>query len=88
MAHKKVKKTVEATGSLPVPLHIRNAPTALMRDMGYGRGYKYAHDYKDGYTPQQYLPDKLTQERFYLPTERGYEALVKKRLKSGSDPSK
>lgn len=80
MAHKKVKKTVEATGSLPVPLHIRNAPTALMRDMGYGRGYKYAHDHKDGYTPQEYLPDKLTRQRFYLPTERGYEALVKKRL--------
>jgi putative ATPase len=80
MAHKRVKKRVEETGSLPVPLHVRNAPTALMRDMGYGRGYKYAHDHKDGYAAQEYLPDQLSQERFYLPTDRGYESVVKKRL--------
>lgn len=82
MAHKRVKKRVEATGSLPVPLHVRNAPTRLMKDMGYGRGYQYAHDHGGGYVPQEYLPEGLREERFYLPTDRGYEAVVKQRLEA------
>ncbi len=81
-AAKKVKATIKQTGYLPVPLHIRNAPTGLMKDMGYGKGYKYSHDYKDGYTLQEYLPDEIVNERFYSPTDRGYESVVKKRLES------
>jgi putative ATPase len=79
-AAKKVRATIKQTGYLPVPLHIRNAPTGLMRDMGYGKGYKYSHDYKEGYASQEYLPDELANERFYSPTDRGYESVVKKRL--------
>lgn len=79
-AHKAVKATVKAHGYQPVPMHIRNAPTRLMKEMDYGKGYKYAHDYKDGYVPQSYLPDALEGERFYFPSQRGYEKTVKQRL--------
>ncbi|MFH1156854.1 MAG: replication-associated recombination protein A [Pseudomonadota bacterium] len=82
MAGKQVRKRIEETGSLPVPLHIRNAPTGLMKDLGYGQGYKYAHDYKEGYAPQDYLPDEIRGERFYQPTDRGYERTVKQRLEA------
>ena len=80
MAAKRVKKRIDETGYLPVPLHVRNAPTRLMKDLGYGRGYQYAHDHKDAYVPQDYLPDALKNERFYFPTNRGYERTVKQRL--------
>jgi putative ATPase len=76
----KVKQTIAKTGSLPVPLHIRNAPTKLMKDLDYGKGYKYAHDFKEAYVPQDYLPEKIKRERFYQPTNRGYEDTVKQRL--------
>ncbi len=80
MAHKKVKRIIEETGYKAVPLHIRNAPTKLMKDLDYGKGYKYAHDYKDGIVEQSYLPNGLENQAFYEPTERGYEKLVKQRL--------
>jgi len=79
-AHKQVKKTIQQTGYKPVPLHIRNAPTKLMKDLKYGKGYKYAHDYKDGFIPQSYLPDDFEDLQFYGPTDRGYEKTVKSRL--------
>lgn len=79
-AHKRVKEAVKEHGFQPVPMHIRNAPTGLMKKMGYGRGYQYAHDFKDGYVPQSYLPDTMEGTRFYQPTQRGYEATVKQRL--------
>ncbi|MCP3941147.1 MAG: replication-associated recombination protein A [Desulfobacteraceae bacterium] len=79
-AHKAVKQSVADRGYQPVPLHIRNAPTSLMTQMSYGKGYKYAHDYKDGYVPQSYLPSIMEDERFYFPTQRGYEKVVKQRL--------
>ncbi len=75
-----VEEAVASSGSLPVPLHIRNAPTALMKELGYGRGYQYAHDFKDAYTPQDYLPDDLQGRIFYHPSDRGYEKTVKERL--------
>jgi replication-associated recombination protein RarA len=56
-----------------VPLHLRNATTKLMRDWGYAEGYKYAHDFEGGYTPQQCLPDEIAGVRFYEPSDRGYE---------------
>ncbi len=80
MAEKKVKDEIKKSGYLPVPLHIRNAPTGLMKELGYGKGYKYAHNFKKGYVTQEYLPDDLKKERFYFPTNRGYEEIVKKRL--------
>ena len=61
-------------------ISIRNAPTRLMKDLGYGRGYKYAHDYADAYAPQHYLPEKLQGTKFFEPRERGYEKLIKQRL--------
>ncbi|WDP89709.1 MAG: replication-associated recombination protein A [Desulfobacter sp.] len=81
-AHKAVRQAVRENGSQPVPMHIRNAPTGLMKTMGYGKGYKYAHDHKDGYVPQSYLPDAMAGDRFYFPTPRGYEKTVKQRLEA------
>ncbi len=80
MASKAVHKEIEATGALPVPMHIRNAPTELMKEMGYGRDYQYAHDYEDAYTNQEYLPEKLRGRRYYAPVARGYEKLIKQYL--------
>ncbi|MGH7700882.1 MAG: replication-associated recombination protein A [Gemmatimonadales bacterium] len=63
-----------------VPLHIRNAPTGLMKELGYGAGYKYAHDSEHGYAPQEYLPDTLKGATWYEPTEFGYEKTVRERI--------
>lgn len=64
---------VRETGDLPVPLHLRNAPTTLMKSMNYGRDYKYPHDFPGNYVKQQYLPDELTDERFWTPGENPSE---------------
>jgi len=66
-------RDVEATRNDPVPLHLRNAVTGLMREMGYGRGYRYAHDYEGGTVEQQHLPDQLAGHRYYRPKPRGWE---------------
>ena len=79
-AYGKVQAAVRKAGSLPVPLHIRNAPTRLMKDLGYGKNYKYAHNYKDAFVVQDYLPEDLKDRLFYTPTARGYEKIVKQRL--------
>lgn len=79
-AHNRVKETVRESGSLPVPLHIRNPVTKLMAGLGYGRDYRYAHDHPDAWVPQEYLPDSLIGRRFYVPSNRGYERQVKERL--------
>ncbi len=68
------------TPAAPVPLHIRNAPTALMKDLGYHEGYRYAHDSPEHYIPQEYLPDELRGERFYRPGPFAYERDIAKRL--------
>ncbi len=64
----------------PVPLHIRNAPTKLMHEIGYGEGYQYAHDHEGAYVAQEYLPDALRGSRWYEPTDSGYEKSVKERI--------
>jgi putative ATPase len=64
------RDAIKRTGNLPVPLYLRNAVTGLMRSMGYGKGYKYAHDFEGGKADQQHLPDALKDARFYKPTER------------------
>ena len=84
-AHNAVKKVIRETGSLPAPLHIRNAPTGLMREMGYGRGYKYAHDFDDAYAPQAHLPETLEGRIFYDPSDRGEEAAIRRRLEKWRD---
>jgi putative ATPase len=67
--------------NLPVPLHIRNAPTQLMKDLGYNVNYKYGHDFEQHFTDQQYLPDRLQREQYYHPTEEGGEKTLKERLR-------
>jgi len=71
---------VERFGTLEVPKHILNAPTRLMKELGYSKGYKYPHKYQDALVPQQYMPDKLVSRRYYEPTTRGYENTIKIRL--------
>ncbi|MCL5073534.1 MAG: replication-associated recombination protein A [Actinobacteria bacterium] len=66
--------------SLPVPMHIRNAPTKLMKDAGYGNGYKYPHSYANAIVNQSYLPEKLKDRNYYQPSERGFEKTLKERL--------
>lgn len=73
-------EAVKRTGNLPVPLHLRNAPTELMKEMGYHEGYKYAHDYANNYVKQQYLPDELTGEQFWKPGNNQQEARMAQRL--------
>jgi putative ATPase len=75
-----VKRAIAETGALPVPLHIRNAPTKMMKDLGYAKGYKYAHHFPDAYVSQEYLPEELRGSRFYTPSDRGYERTIKERL--------
>ncbi|MES0349838.1 MAG: replication-associated recombination protein A [Desulfobacteria bacterium] len=76
----KVKQTIGQTGTLPAPLHIRNAPTRLMEELGYGKDYKYAHDFEGAYVPQEYLPEELKDQVYYEPTNRGYEKIIKDKL--------
>jgi putative ATPase len=70
----------QETPAAPVPLHIRNAPTGLMKELGYGKGYRYAHDSPDAYLPQEYLPDELRGTAFYRPGGFGYEKRVAERM--------
>jgi putative ATPase len=79
-AYGAVRAAIDQHGALPVPLHIRNAPTSLMKEIGYGKGYRYAHDYPDAYVPQDYLPEQLKGRSFYKPTDRGYEKKIKEGL--------
>ena len=80
MAQKAAWRSARETGSLMPPAHIRNAPTKLMRDIGYGKGYAYDHDADDGFSGANYWPDEMTAQRFYTPTARGFEARLAERL--------
>lgn len=81
---------VKETGNLPVPLHLRNAPTQLMKELGYHDGYKYAHDYANHYVEQQYLPDGIEGIEFWHPCDNPQEAKMTERLRaiSATKPSK
>ena len=72
--------TVRQTGNLPVPLYLRNAPTKLMKELNYGKDYKYAHDYPNHYVRQQYLPYELSGREFYQPGGMGYEVKIKEHM--------
>ena len=71
---------VEQTGNLPVPLHLRNAPTKLMRELGYSEGYKYAHDYENHFVKQQFLPDELNGTQLWIPQPNAAEEKLKERM--------
>lgn len=79
-AYSDIKRDIKETISLPVPKHLRNAPTALMKKIGYGKDYKYPHSFPDSFVSQDYLPKNLKNKRYYFPTNHGYEIEIKKRL--------
>jgi len=79
-AYSRAKQDIRETGHLPVPLVIRNAPTPFMKKLGYGRDYKYAHNFPAGFVKQQHLPPLLENRIYYQPTERGYEKNIKRRM--------
>ena len=74
------KKDIQRTGNLQVPMHLRNAETKLMKDIGYGEGYQYAHDAPNAKVDQEHLPDELKNTQYYTPTERGFEKVLKRRM--------
>ncbi len=80
VAYGKARDDVARTRNDPVPIHLRNAPTRLMKDLGYGDGYKYAHDYAEGVVGQQNLPDNLAGRTYYQPVDRGFERDLGRRM--------
>jgi putative ATPase len=74
------EEDIQKTQALPVPLHIRNAPTKLMKGLGYGKDYKYPHDFPDHFVDETYLPENLKEHKYYFPTDFGFEKEIKKRL--------
>lgn len=76
----KLKKDAEKTIAESVPMHLRNAPTKLMKELGYGKGYKYAHDFEEKVTDMQCLPDNLKDRKYYVPTDSGFEKDIQRRL--------
>jgi putative ATPase len=81
-AYANARAAVNERGPLPVPMHLRNAPTSLMKSMGYGAGYKYPHNFEGHYTVENYLPDALRESRFYQPSQSGEELRLSERLKA------
>jgi len=79
-AYGRAMQAAEEHPAEAVPLHIRNAPTKLMEELGYGLGYKYAHAYDEAYVPQEYLPDLLRGQKWYEPSEFGFEKDIKQRM--------
>jgi putative ATPase len=80
-AYGEAQRDVAETRNDPVPVHLRNAPTGLMKDLGYGKGYRYAHDFEGGVVGQQNLPERLAGRRYYRPTDRGFEQELADRMK-------
>lgn len=88
MAYLEAADDVKRHGALPVPLHIRNAPTKLMKGLGYGKGYKYPHSFKDAVAEQDYLPDALKGRTYYRPTDRGYDRQIAQMMKDRKEKKK
>lgn len=76
---------IKRYGSLPVPFIIRNAPTKMMKDIGYGEGYQYAHDFKNAIVEQQHLPEQLKKNKYYFPSEKGFEKKIKEKMVQEED---
>ncbi|GHT59070.1 ATPase AAA [Bacteroidia bacterium] len=81
MAINEAMANVEETGNLPVPLHLRNAPTKLMKELGYGKDYKYAHDFQNNFVKQAYLPEEIADKKFWIPQNNAAEAKTVEGLK-------
>lgn len=81
-AYQKVKRDIMELENLPVPLHLRNPVTSLMSDLGYGKDYKYPHDYPDHFVVEEYLPENLKGRIYYHPTEQGFEKEIKRRIEN------
>lgn len=81
MAIENALATAEKTGNLPVPIHLRNAPTRLMKEIGYGKGYQYAHDFENNFTDLEFLPDRIKGQKFYEPGDNPKEKEIRARLK-------
>ncbi|MDI2090276.1 replication-associated recombination protein A [Commensalibacter oyaizuii] len=79
-AYNKVREVAKKTGSFMPPAHILNAPTSMMKDLGYGQGYEYDHDTEEGFSGQNYFPDQMRREQFYFPTQRGMEETIHQRI--------
>ena len=80
-AYNAARAFVSRDPTRPVPMHLRNAPTRLMKDLGYGKGYRYAHDEEDAYAPgENYFPEGMQPVQWYRPTERGLEANIREKL--------
>jgi putative ATPase len=88
MAYMEAADDVKKHGALPVPLHIRNAPTKLMKGLGYGKGYKYPHSFKDAVADQDYLPDSLKGRAYYKPTDRGYDRNIAQMMRERKEKKK
>ncbi len=82
LSYLKAKEDITKEGALPTPLSIRNAPTKLMKELGYGKDYKYPHDYEKHHVKENYLPDKLRGRKYYEPTDNGYEKRIKEHLET------
>jgi len=82
VAYGAAREFVSKDASRPVPMHLRNAPTRLMKDLGYGKGYRYAHDETEGVSGMDCLPDALAGRRYYRPTDRGREKDLAARLEA------
>lgn len=80
LAYEEMIKDLQGKEALPVPLHLRNAPTDLMKKLGYGKGYKYPHDYQEHFVEEDYLPENLKGRVYYNPRDKGFEGEIKKRL--------
>jgi len=80
-AYEAARRDARKYGELPVPMHIRNAPTGLMKDLGYGKGYEYDHDSEYHYSGQEHLPDELVGKRYYRPTRFGFEKTIMERIR-------
>jgi putative ATPase len=80
MACVEAKEAVSEYGALPVPMHLRNAPTRLMRELGYRKGYRYPHDTPEGFVAENYMPKGLEGSIYYKPTNRGFEKIILERL--------
>jgi len=85
MALNNAKGEIDKSGQLDVPIHLRNAPTKLMKELGYHEGYLYPHDHPEAYAEQQYLPDKIKNRIFYRPTDHGREKAIQERLETIRD---
>ncbi|HDR00388.1 MAG TPA: replication-associated recombination protein A, partial [candidate division WOR-3 bacterium] len=86
VAYEAAKRDALETATAPVPLHLRNAPTRLMKELGYGKGYRYAHDFENAEVEQEHLPADLAGQRYYRPTDRGFEAELKRRMARSENP--